>query len=169
VWALMAHAKFAREQGGSVEAIDRVYRDFTYLSPAHRAAQPESGAQYGIEPYVMAGDVYSQTPYVGRGGWSWYTGAAAWMHRAAIESIFGLHLDAQTLSFTPCLPSHWPKAELTLRRDGRSMRFILIRASEADALTATKACNATLLQQAELLHWPQLDPESCFVIALPTS
>ena len=42
----------------------------------------------------MAGDVYTQPPYVGRGGWSWYTGAAAWMHRAAIESIFGLRLGA---------------------------------------------------------------------------
>ena len=38
----------------------------------------------------MAGDVYSAPPYVGRGGWSWYTGSAAWMHRAAIESMFGL-------------------------------------------------------------------------------
>jgi cyclic beta-1,2-glucan synthetase len=40
----------------------------------------------------MAGDVYTQPPYVGRGGWSWYTGRAAWMHRAAVESIFGLRL-----------------------------------------------------------------------------
>ena len=38
----------------------------------------------------MAGDVYTQPPYVGRGGWSWYTGSAAWMHRAAVESICGL-------------------------------------------------------------------------------
>ena len=43
----------------------------------------------------MAGDVYTQPPYVGRGGWSWYTGAAAWLHRAAIESIFGLQQGAQ--------------------------------------------------------------------------
>ncbi len=70
------------------------------------------GAAYGIEPYVMAGDVYSQAPYVGRGGWSWYTGAAAWLHRAAIESIFGLQQGAHELCFKPCLPAHWPRAEL---------------------------------------------------------
>jgi cyclic beta-1,2-glucan synthetase len=62
----------------------------------------------------MAGDICSQPPYVGRGGWSWYTGAAAWMHRAAIESIFGLRQGARDLCFMPCLPSHWQQAELTL-------------------------------------------------------
>jgi cyclic beta-1,2-glucan synthetase len=49
-----------------------------------------------LEPYAMAGDIYSQPPYVGRGGWSWYTGAAAWLHRAVIESMFGLrHIRGQ--------------------------------------------------------------------------
>ena len=97
-----AQASRSHASGG-----DTAYRYFTYLSPAHRARHPTHGAAYGIEPYVMAGDVYTQPPYVGRGGWSWYTGAAAWMHRAAIESIFGLRLGAQELCFTPCLPSHW--------------------------------------------------------------
>ncbi|MDP1789077.1 MAG: carbohydrate-binding protein, partial [Methylibium sp.] len=79
IWALMAQARLGPERG------DLAYRYFRYLSPAHRAIHPTRGAAYGIEPYVMAADVYSQAPYVGRGGWSWYTGAAAWMHRAAIE------------------------------------------------------------------------------------
>jgi cellobiose phosphorylase len=53
----------------------------------------------------MAGDICSQPPYVGRGGWSWYTGAAAWMHRAAIESIFGLPArEAEALGSVPLLP-----------------------------------------------------------------
>ena len=30
----------------------------------------------------MAGDVYSEPPHAGRGGWTWYTGAAGWMYRA---------------------------------------------------------------------------------------
>jgi cyclic beta-1,2-glucan synthetase len=81
----------------------------------------------------MAGDVYSQPPYVGRGGWSRYTGAAARMHRAAIESMFGLHQGAQHLHLRPCLPLHWGRAELHLRRGGRSLRFILRRAGSARA------------------------------------
>jgi len=100
IWALMAQADHARIAPGARDGGDDAYRYFTYLSPAHRARHPTLGAVYGLEPYVMAGDVYTQPPYVGRGGWSWYTGAAAWMQRAAIESIFGLRQAAQ-VQFSP--------------------------------------------------------------------
>ncbi|RZL07424.1 MAG: carbohydrate-binding protein, partial [Rubrivivax sp.] len=127
VWALMAAARLASASPANREAQDTPYRYFTYLSPAHRAAHPQRGAVYGVEPYVMAADVYSQPPYVGRGGWSWYTGAAGWLHRAALESILGLRLESHALWFEPCLPSHWPEAGIDLQREGRSMRFDLIR------------------------------------------
>jgi cyclic beta-1,2-glucan synthetase len=110
--------------------------------------------------------VYTQPPYVGRGGWSWYTGSAAWMHRAAIESIFGLRLGAQDLSFMPCLPSHWQRAELALRRDGRTMRFILIRALAPAALAATAQWNAQLLRPGQLFNWADAPLDTCFVIPL---
>ncbi|MDD2844743.1 MAG: glucoamylase family protein, partial [Rhodoferax sp.] len=175
VWALMAQAELARQHastggvstpGAADRAGDKVYRYFTYLSPAHRASHPTRGPAYGIEPYVVAGDIYSQPPYVGRGGWSWYTGAAAWLHRAAIESMFGLSQRAQSLSFAPCLPSHWSQAELTLVRGQRSMRFILIRASAKYALQAAAVPGAQLLQAGETLNWTQLSGSSCFVIPL---
>ncbi|OOG58792.1 carbohydrate-binding protein [Polaromonas sp. C04] len=165
VWALMAQADYATTLADSSGG-DVAYRYFTYLSPAHRARHPAHGAVYGIEPYVMAGDVYSQPPYVGRGGWSWYTGAAAWMHRAAIESIFGLQQGAQDLCFTPCLPSHWHQAELTLARDGRTMRFILVRATAPAALAATAQCGARLLLPGQPLNWRSLAPDTCFAIPL---
>ena len=166
IWALMAQAQFATNQPVPVEDLDTPYRYFTYLSPAHRASHPVRGAVYGLEPYVMAGDVYSQAPYAGRGGWSWYTGAAAWMQRAAIESIFGLQQAAQVLSFTPCLPAHWQQAELTLKRGDRKMRFILMRASPSAALTATAQWNAQLLHVGAPLRWSELVADSCFVIPL---
>ena len=120
IWALMAQARLAQDPAASAAETEAPYRSFTCLSPAHRAAHPARGAVYGAEPYAVAGDVYSQPPWVGRAGWSWYTGAAAWLHRAAVESIFGLQHEAQRLRFTPCLPAHWPRAELTLARDGGS-------------------------------------------------
>ena len=169
VWALMAQAAFAKslpELAESAKHGDLAYRYFTYLSPAHRANQPNYGAAYGIEPYVMAGDVYTQPPYVGRGGWSWYTGSASWMHRAATESIFGLQLGAELLSFTPCLPSHWPQAELKLVRGDRTMRFILHRSNAVDALKATTQWNAQLLHRREPLQWTKLALKTCFVIPL---
>jgi cyclic beta-1,2-glucan synthetase len=168
VWALMAQAEasVAKILPDARAGGDEAYRYFTYLSPAHRALHPINGAVYGIEPYVMAGDVYTQPPYVGRGGWSWYTGAAAWMHRAAVESIFGLRQGAHELSFTPCLPSHWRQAELTLTRDGRTMRFILVRAAAVAALEATAQCGAKVLRPGQLLKWQELELHSCFVIPL---
>ena len=166
VWALMAQAAYATSVPDSGEKVDIAYRYFTYLSPAHRAIHPTRGLVYGIEPYVMAGDVYTQPPYAARGGWSWYTGAAAWMHRAAVESIFGLQLNAQDLSFRPCLPSHWPQAELTLLRDGRSMRFILSRSTPSDALDTTAHRGAQLLKVGQTLRWRDLQADTCFVIPL---
>jgi cyclic beta-1,2-glucan synthetase len=170
VWALMAQAQLASSQADAGDDCDLVYRYFTYLSPAHRASHPAWGPVYGIEPYAMAGDVYSQPPYVGRGGWSWYTGAAAWLHRAAIESIFGLQQGAHDLVFKPCLPRHWQQVELTLVREGRSMRFILVRSTANAALTAvaqaTGVLGARLLLVGQRLNWSELAPQSCFVIPL---
>ena len=90
------------------------------------------------------------------------------MHRAAIESIFGLRLGAHELSFTPCLPSHWPRAELTLRRDGRTLRFILMRADArvAGACAPRQPWAARLLLPGQALDWPRWRGTSCFVIPL---
>ena len=118
----------------------------------------------------MAGDVYSQPPHVGRGGWSWYTGAAAWMHRAAVESIFGLRQGATELSFAPCLPSHWPRAELTLQRNGRTMRFVFLRANASVATESTgkgrEHAGALLLRPGQALLWTALTRDTTFVIPL---
>ena len=66
----------------------------------------------------MAGDVYSAAPYVGRGGWSWYTGSAAWLYRAAVETLLGLAVQPGRLSLSPRLPAHWPAVELRLLLQG---------------------------------------------------
>ena len=69
--------------------------------------------RYKVEPYVIAADVYAEPPHVGRGGWTWYTGAAGWMYRAAIESILGFRLRGATLHLDPCIPRAWPSYEVT--------------------------------------------------------
>ncbi len=164
VWALMATAQLAREQGADA---DTPYRLFTYLSPAHRAAHPVWGPAYGLEPYAVAGDVYSQPPYEGRGGWSWYTGAAGWLHRAAVESILGLQWQADTLCLLPCLPSHWPRAQLTLVRGPVHLVFTLLRATPHDVQHELDAQAARLLQPGEPLAWRGLAGPTRFVVPLP--
>jgi cyclic beta-1,2-glucan synthetase len=171
IWALMAQAKLALHADHSAaageSAGDRVYRYFTYLSPAHRSRHPTHGPVYGLEPYAMAGDICSQPPYVGRGGWSWYTGAAAWLHRAVIESMFGLQQQAQRLCFIPCLPDHWTQVELTLHRQQRRMHFVLVRSSPGQVQAAQTRWAAQLLLTGQWLAWSDLSPHSCFVVPLP--
>jgi len=167
VWALMAAADVALQAPVHAFGRNTPYRYFTYLSPAHRSAHPAWSKVYGLEPYAMAADVYSQSPHSGRGGWSWYTGAAGWLHRAAVESIFGLHLQAEELWFTPCLPLHWPHAEISLTRGGRSMQFLLVSAGHSATQLDEIAAGAVQLQVGERLRWRELPSDSRFVIHLP--
>lgn len=143
VWALMARAALGDADGA--------WRLFELLSPAHRAADPRRSAAYEIEPYVMAGDVYTQPPYVGRGGWSWYTGSAAWMHRAAVESICGLRVQDGRTSLRPCLPSHWPEVRLRLRHRGSEHLFIVCAATADAAIASALAAGALPLAIGEWL------------------
>ncbi len=113
VWAMMAQAL----QGDTASA----WESFERLSPAHRTRHPERGLVYELEPYVMAGDIYGAAPYAGRGGWSWYTGSAAWMHRAALETLLGLQVRGGQLSLTPRVPPDWPGFEIILRLGGREL------------------------------------------------
>ncbi len=62
-------------------------------------------AIYKVEPYVIAADVYALPPHTGRGGWTWYTGSAAWMYRLIVESLLGLRLEVDKLRIDPCLPA----------------------------------------------------------------
>jgi cellobiose phosphorylase len=60
-----------------------------------------------VEPYVVAADVYAVPPHTGRGGWTWYTGAAGWMYRLIVEYLLVVRLDVDRLHVVPCLPAQW--------------------------------------------------------------
>jgi len=47
-----------------------------------RSGSPEAVERDRVEPYVAVGDVYRLPERVGQGGWTWYTGSAAWMYRS---------------------------------------------------------------------------------------
>ncbi len=86
---------------------------FKMLNPIHHADQPERVKEYMVEPYVIAADVYSEPPLVGRGGWTWYTGSAGWMYRLGVEAILGLHRTGNQLTVDPCIPADWPGYEMS--------------------------------------------------------
>ena len=107
VWIVMALAKL----GSGDEATEF----FHMLNPVNHGRTAADVARYKTEPYVVAGDVYSRQPHGGRGGWSWYTGAAGWMYRAGIESILGLRRRGDTFAIDPCIPSSWPEYRISWR------------------------------------------------------
>ncbi len=63
--------------------------------------------QYQLEPFVLAADVYDNPDMRGRGGWSWYTGAAGWFLRTGVEELLGLHTVRGELRVNPALPADW--------------------------------------------------------------
>ena len=98
IWMAMAFAQL----GDS-----RAWELMSMINPVNHAFSPGSVATYKVEPYVIAADVYALSPHTGRGGWSWYTGSAGWMYRLILESLLGLRLSADRLSFKPLLPADW--------------------------------------------------------------
>ncbi len=94
---------------------DRAESLFRMLNPINHATTPEEVARYVVEPYVVAADVYSAEPHVGRGAWTWYTGSAGWMYRLGLEAILGLRRVGHVLRIDPCIPKGWPGYELTYR------------------------------------------------------
>lgn len=105
IWATMAFAKLGDRE--------RAWELFTMLNPINHSSEPDSMQLYKVEPYVMCADVYGAPPHTGRGGWTWYTGAAGWMYRLALESLLGLKLEKDHLIIAPCVPAHWD--EFTIR------------------------------------------------------
>jgi cellobiose phosphorylase len=94
---------------------DRAVELWNLLNPINHARTPGEVAQYKVEPYVICADVYGAPPHTGRGGWTWYTGAAGWLYRVAVEAILGVRVRADSLEIEPCIPARWPGYEVTYR------------------------------------------------------
>jgi cyclic beta-1,2-glucan synthetase len=95
---------------------DRAARVFDLLNPIGHARDRAAVQRYRVEPYVVAADVGGVPPHVGRGGWTWYTGSAAWMWRLGVERILGLRPEAGGVRIEPCLPRAWRRVDVTIRR-----------------------------------------------------
>lgn len=119
LWSIFAYAAMDRQ--------DRAGALWSLINPVNHAATLQDAAIYRVEPYVIAADVYSVEPHLGRGGWTWYTGSAGWMYRAGLEAVLGLRREGDALIVQPCLPPEWD--EVTVRyRFGSSTYVIVIDA-----------------------------------------
>jgi cyclic beta-1,2-glucan synthetase len=117
VWTVMALAQL----GNGDEAVEL----FHMLNPINHTRTPHDVERYKAEPFALAADVYTHAPHIGRGGWTWYTGSGAWMHRLGLESILGVRRRGAHLSVAPCIAASWPG--FTVRwRHGASTYLIAV-------------------------------------------
>lgn len=118
LWLIQALAL----QGNGEEAM----RLFDMINPIHHTATATGVRTYQVEPYVMAADVYSVAPHTGRGGWTWYTGSSSWTYRVALESLLGLQVRPEGISFTPCVPREWGSFEVSVRVGASTWQFTIL-------------------------------------------
>ena len=117
IWSILAFA--------SLGDGDKAGELFSILNPINHSSTRAGVQRYKVGPYVMAADVYTEPPHVGRGGWTWYTGSAGWMYQAGMESILGFRLRGTTLFLDPCIPRWWPSYEITFRYHSATYEIVV--------------------------------------------
>ncbi len=142
LWSVIALAELA--EGTQASAL------FALLNPINRTRTRPDVHRYKVEPYVVAADVYSEPPHVGRGGWTWYTGSAAWMYRAGVESILGLRVRAAHLQLRPCLPESWPRAQIVFKHGRSRYEILLERQSGGGSALSTLQLDGVMLAAGTL-------------------
>jgi cyclic beta-1,2-glucan synthetase len=88
---------------------------FAMANPIRRAGTRADAQRYKVEPYAVAADVYGEAPHEGRGGWTWYTGSAGWLYRAALEWLLGFKRRENQVTLAPCVPATWPGFSIRYR------------------------------------------------------
>jgi len=107
IWTTMAFAMMGDRE--------RAWELFVMLNPVNHGSTPAEIERYKVEPYVVCADIYAAPPHTGRGGWTWYTGAAGWMYRLTVETLLGLQLEKDHLRIAPCIPDHWESYKIHYR------------------------------------------------------
>jgi cyclic beta-1,2-glucan synthetase len=128
IWSIFAHAE--------LDQPDRATELFHMLNPINHAGTQAQAMAYKVEPYVIAADVYSAKGHAGRGGWTWYTGSAAWMYRAGIEAVLGVTREGNRLRIRPRLPAGWDSYGVTVQFNSTRYELEIVRHGAGDDLPA---------------------------------
>ena len=124
-WLIAAYAEMKQPE--------KALQLFHMCSPLQHSHDSAGAEKYKLEPYVTAADIYSHPFHRGRGGWSWYTGSAAWLYRAVLEWILGFRLEGNQLRIIPCIPSDWPGYEIIYRFGSSTYHIQVMNAAKESA------------------------------------
>ena len=126
VWMIIAFAKLGDNK--------RVWELLKIINPISHGSTSEGIAIYKVEPYVIAADVYSREPHVGRGGWTWYTGSAGWMYRLITESFLGLRQEGNKLLIHPCVPLDWESFKVHYRYKNTAYHILFMQNTSTEEM-----------------------------------
>jgi cellobiose phosphorylase len=122
IWLIMAHANLGDAQ--------RAWALTDMVNPINHGRSEKVIEVYKAEPYVIAADVYSIAPNVGRGGWTWYTGSAGWMYQLVTEWLLGMEIEGNKLMFAPCVPPEWKTYKVIYKYKATRYRITLVQRKE---------------------------------------
>lgn len=132
IWLAKAFLQFHEDPA----FIETGYHLLEMLNPVNHARTRLEAVRYKAEPYVIAADVYSGGN-VGRGGWSWYTGSAAWMYLVLLEDLLGLTVrnlnkdGSAELVLNPAPPVGWNEYTIEFQYKSALYAITLRRQKEA--------------------------------------
>jgi len=142
IWSIPAWAKLGEG--------NKAWELFQMLNPVNHTRTPNEVMQYKAEPYVMAADIFTEAQNMGRGGWTWYTGAAGWMYQVGLEAILGIQKRDERLYLKPCIPKEWPEYEIIYRWGQTTYQIIV-------ANPLGKCTGGTTLElDGHLLDWDEV-------------
>ena len=123
IWTVLAFALMGETE--------KAWELFGLLNPINHADTADRVAVYKVEPYVIAADVYAAEGHLGRGGWTWYTGSAAWMYRLLVETLLGVNLMGDQLQLTPLLPLKWDSYKIHYRYKETVYHITILRIKDS--------------------------------------
>lgn len=147
-WVILALARLGRAE--------EAWGLLRMILPAAHADTKEKAQRYRLEPYALAGDIYGEVPHAGRGGWSWYTGAAAWMLRTVYYELMGLCVRGDEVSLHALLPADWEEASVVLRKGAAQYTLVACRSCQEVTLDGAPTQTVRLLDdgRAHIARFP---------------
>jgi cellobiose phosphorylase len=98
---------------------DQAFKSYKNLCPIYNGLTPD---EYVAEPYVTPGNIDGpDSPNYGMGGWTWYTGSAAWYQKVIVDWILGIRATKDGLLVDPCIPDDWK--EFSVKRLFRGVSY----------------------------------------------
>ncbi len=131
IWVAMAFA--------ALKDHEQAWNLVSLISPIHHSKTHQDVLKYRVEPYVIASDIYTAPPYSGRGGWTWYSGSAGWMYTLILNSLLGLEIHGDRMTFNPCVPDTWETYRIFYRYRSTMYHISVIKTGSGSAVKSVSA------------------------------